>query len=276
MILVMTVALAIGISVIQRSLSDISTSSKVEQSSRAYSAAEAGIEKAISLSSNIGKIDLGNNSSIEGVLKTDIPEPGKAIEYPPLSREEVAHVWLADPKSAADPPDEFYIPANGTLDVFWGNSATDKAALELTLTYYQTGEYKMRKWYLDYQDYNRNNNFDYDSTICFSDGRVLSSALSGEVKYQCFKRLGNGQGQNNGPLPSGLMLLRARLLYNTTAQPFAVAPEIGAALPPQASIYISTGISGQTQRQVKVFKLDKVVPPFFDYAIFSADEINKQ
>src|SRR3989339_1641784 len=47
LILVMAVALAIGISVIQRSLSDISTSSKVEQSSRAFSAAEAGIEKAL-------------------------------------------------------------------------------------------------------------------------------------------------------------------------------------------------------------------------------------
>src|SRR5204863_1532604 len=47
LLLVMTVGLAIGLSIIQRSLSDVSTASKIEQSSRAFSAAEAGIERAL-------------------------------------------------------------------------------------------------------------------------------------------------------------------------------------------------------------------------------------
>jgi len=46
-------------------------------------------------------------------------------------------------------------------------------------------------------------------------------------------------------------------------------------LPPQARKLIATGISGQTQRRIQVFRLDKVVPPYFDYAIFSTGEINK-
>ena len=46
LILVMTVGLAIGLSIVQKSLVDISTASKIEQSSRAYSAAEAGVERA--------------------------------------------------------------------------------------------------------------------------------------------------------------------------------------------------------------------------------------
>ncbi len=36
LILVMTVALSIGLSIVQKSLVDVSTSSKVEQSSRAF------------------------------------------------------------------------------------------------------------------------------------------------------------------------------------------------------------------------------------------------
>ena len=53
LILVMTVALAIGLSVIQKSLVDVSTSTKVEQSSMAFSAAEAGIERSLPMALNL-------------------------------------------------------------------------------------------------------------------------------------------------------------------------------------------------------------------------------
>src|SRR3989338_8894129 len=97
LVLVMTVALAIGISVIQRSLSDVSSSSKVEQSSRAFSAAEAGIEKAIQTGNPIvGGIPLNNNSTIEGVDAKRIPEATKALEFKSIAKEEMAQVWLAD------------------------------------------------------------------------------------------------------------------------------------------------------------------------------------
>ncbi len=260
LILVMTVALAIGISVIQRSLSDISTSSKVEQSSRAYSAAEAGIEKAISANSSISQaIPLGNNSSITGVDKNPLPPSGQALEYSALSREEVAQVWLADPNSFTNPPAEVY--QQSTLDVCWGNSNTDKAALEVTIIYYSIGSYQPRRWYLDNSSASRNppNGFDSVSVNCSGSSSVCPN-------YQCYKRLDS--------LPSGLMLLRARLLYNNTSQPFAVKPTSGS-LPVQAATFVSTGTSGNTQRKVQVFKVPEVVPIYFDYSIFSQGAINK-
>src|SRR3989338_1010156 len=135
LVLVMTVALAIGISVIQRSLSDVSTSSKVEQSSRAFSAAEAGIEN--KLSGGTGSINFTENSSTAEVTGGDlvpvVPAVGTRqvpLEYPPLAKEEVAHVWLANPDTAA----EFYKPLTNDLDIYWGDpkASSDKAALELT------------------------------------------------------------------------------------------------------------------------------------------------
>lgn len=280
LILVMTVALAIGLSVIQRSLSDVSTSSKVEQSSRAYSAAEAGIEKAINTNSSINgpQPDLGNNSYIAGVQKNDFPPTGQALEYPPLSKEEAAQVWLADPTSNLPTCDVRKTCYNQpTLDAYWGNSSTDQAALELTIIYYAGGQYSSRKIYLDNASASRipDNNFDVTAN-CTGTKQI------GANTYQCYKRLGDGvcnnrlgiHCTNNDPLPSGLMLVRARLLYNTTSQPFAVGPTAGS-LPVQAGTFISTGTSGTTQRKIKVFKLDKVVPPYFDYAIFSAGDINK-
>lgn len=274
LILVMTVALGIGISVVQRSLSDISTASKVEQSSRAFSAAEAGIEKylnqSVSCTPDTCKFQFSENSSevkVEGgslmpaVAGADKPQA--ALEYPPLAKEEVAHVWLADPDSSSNPPQQFYDPpAPRELNIYWGNSSTDPAALELTLVYSKNNRYEIKKWYFDQIARDPANKFiKVDCTGKYS--------LAG---YQCNKKI--------DALPSNLMLLRARLLYNSTSQPFAVAAVgtcgTACSLPAQAKILVSTGTAGGTQRKVRLFQIEKVVPPYLDYAIFSAGEINKE
>lgn len=275
LILVMTVALAIGISVIQRSLSDISTSSKVEQSSRAFSAAEAGIENKLSKGTDsVSFTENGSSATVSGgSLIPAVPAAGNRqdpLEYPPLAKEEVAHVWLInDINDTSNPPIDGY--KQSTLDVYWGNSTTDFAALELTMVYYSSGQYQARKWYLDNSSAGRSaNNFDQ---ITCTGGYTLPG-------YQCKKTLGDNSGLNNGPLlTSGLKLIRARLLYNKTSQPFAVqavntcGPDCS--ITPQARILISTGTSGTTQRKVRLFQVLKVVPPYFDFAIFSAGTINK-
>lgn len=283
LILLMTVALAIGLSIVQKSLVDVSTASKVEQSSRAFSAAEAGIEKA--LISSPTPFPLPNNSQVveitnTGLLpQTAIPPSRQApleigsIGSPITAKDDIAQVWLADYNSSANPPAIFYDPSpNRYLDVYWGSiSSQDKTALLLTLIYWDGSIYQSRKWYLDDATATRDPANGFDTVACSG-----NYALAG---YKCFKTLGDGAGVNNGALPSGLMLLRARLLYNQATQPFAVwaVGTCGTAcsLPPQARILTSTGVSGETQRRVQVYQFNKVVPPFFDYAIFSAGDINK-
>lgn len=279
LILIMTVALAIGLSIVQKSLVDVSTSTKVEESSRAFSAAEAGIEHALRGGSTTSFPSLGdNNAKITSITGGDlIPAIPAAnyqqapLEYPPLAKEEVAHVWLANFDSTDNPPTQFY--KQNSLDIYWGNSQTDKAALELTLVYYgtdstdpvdpSTAKYRSRKWYLDQTS--RSNNF---TAGC---GSTSASTLS---NYTCKYTLTS--------LPAGLMLIRARLLYNTTSQPFAVQatspcslPGNGCFIPPQQRVFTSIGTSGETQRKVQVTQEPKVVPPYFDYAIFSVGDINK-
>lgn len=289
LILVMTVALAIGISVVQRSLSDISTASKVEQSSRAFSAAEAGIEDR--LRGGSGNVNLTSNGSSAQVEGGDLIPcvPGSVgcaqgantqqapLEYPPLSKEEVAHIWLADYTSTSNPPAAAY--KQTSLDVYWGNSTSDKAALELTLVYFDGTQYKTRKWYLDH------------TITRIPDNKFTQAVCTGYTVgvniYQCKYTIG-GSGDPGGALPSSpsiLMLLRARLLYNSTSQPFAIQAAVTCpvaasdcrdySIPSQARTLISTGISGATQRKVKLFQVNNVVPPYFDYGIFSAGAINK-
>lgn len=296
LILVMTVALAIGISVIQRSLADISSSTKVEQSSRAFSAAQAGIEKALQIDTLIPQFDLGNNS-VANVKKNDlIPAVvtgfrQAALECPPnsssLAKEDLAQVWLAEYTSNTNPPPAYY--KKDKLDIYWGNSVTDKAALELTLIYYgkdptdlvdgTKDKYRSRKWYLD-SDSGRIATNKFQSVDC----RGGYSVDGTTTKFQCKYTIGSGDPiDTNGPLPTApavLMLLRGRLLYNEYPQPFAVqATNLtcgrDCSLPPQAKVITSQGNSGNTQRTLNVCQLRKVVPFYFDYAIFSAAKIEK-
>ncbi len=294
LILVMTVALAIGLSVVQKSLVDVSTASKVEQSSRAFSAAEAGIEKTLlyptgscGAACNINFSDNSSTATVSDVPSKPAPalsgHQQEALEFPPLAKEDVAQVWLADYTSSTNPPPTFY--TRNSLDVYWGNSSTDKAALEITLIYFGADpndidipqrlveKYRSKKWYLDNQAVVRTPVNQFETVTC-------SGYVVGVNTYQCKKTLAFTSQQTTGQ-----MLIRARLLYNATSQPFAVqavgnCPSSGPScnnysLPAQARTIISTGISGETQRKIKVFQLYKVVPPYFDYAIFSAGDISK-
>lgn len=274
LIVIITVALATGLSIIQKSVSDIATASKIEQSSRAFSAAEAGIERALQGDSDPNVSFPSNNSqavvSDQG-LQPPVAESGtqqEPLEYPPLAKEDVVQVWLADP--AAPLPDcaGFTCYKQSGLDIYWGNSATDKAALVLTLVYYEGGQYKEnKKWYLD------NSQSAYVGNG-FEKVNCLGNYTVGLNRYQCKKTI------TSLPLPPAvLMLMRARLVYNSSNQPFALRATgtcgSDCSLPPQARKIYSTGNSGETQRRIMVFQEKNVVPYFFDYAVFSAGDINK-
>lgn len=305
LVLVMTVALAIGIAVVQRSLSDISTSTKIEQSSRAFSAAEAGIEKALSCPTCVIPItNFGNQSSATITSNYWLPcVPGSVgcneqseqqqapLEYPALAKEDVAHVWLADPDPNVDLPGCTKIdPAGGhnpvcytqsTLDVYWGDpTAADRAALELSVVYYGTDatdlidpstlKYRSQKYFYDPIRDSRTpgNNFDDASSSC-----VGNHILASGVNYRCLKTI------TLPASPAVPMLLRARLLYNDTSQPFAVqgvnCSASGCFIPPQSLKISAVGKAGTTERKVNLFQEMKVVPFYLDYAVFSAGDINK-
>lgn len=272
LILVITVALAVGLAVVQRSLTDISTSTRVEQSTRAFSAAEAGIERAIQQGASLGSVELGNDASIQGVEAKDVPAPKEALEYyPPVSKEEVVHVWLADPNTLTEVYDQ------DSLDVYWGaipENTSEIPAIEVAVIVKQTiggvDSYRREVFF-----------FDPDSTR-FAENGFSPVSVSG-----CNQNIATGFGENRpfcymatltrlleSPTDR-LILLRARILYSKDSHPVAVKPRGEGSFPKQGKIYTSTGVAGDTQRTVQLFKLDKVVPFYFDYAIFSAGDIRK-
>lgn len=274
LLLVMTVGLGLGLSVLQRSITDVSISTKIEESSKAFSIAEAGIEKALQ-QTQIGNIsitetDSTNRSSASVDSNKLLPSPLQAVEYPPISKEEIAQVWLADPSTS--PPTEYY--KKKSLWVYWGTRGPitlDSPALEVTVVYLKSGTYESEKFYLDPKDDRIiNNNFrGRDSSfICNDTMEKINTTQGDDRSFLCKAKLELGN-------PGTSILLRARILYSKSSHPFAVAP-IGGSFPPQVTIINSTGSAGQTKRVVQVFKIDQVVPFFFDYALFSAGDISKQ
>ena len=302
-VLIITVILAVGLSVIQKSLGDISTATKVEQSHRAFSAAEAGVEKTLQGGDpNCGdptkKCVIFENDSDASVADTGflpgIPSPGvrqDPIQYNSLFRDSIAQVWLADFSSSSHPLPERYTETK--LDVYWGDPmATDKAALELTLIYHDGSEYTWKKWFLDQPVIRDNPNGFCQVSTCGG------SNQAGSVNYQCKFTLGDSSTctnqasiivtsniNNNSSLKPNaqtkLTAIRARLLYNDNSQPLAfwanpgTCGALNCTLPGQKREIYSTGTSGDTQRKVKVSQFKDVVPFYFDYAIFSAGDISK-
>lgn len=296
LILIMTVALAIGVSVIQKSLVDVSTSTKVEQSQRAFSAAEGGVEKALRGDlTGVSLEETGNMSysTVEGgtlfpaTAANLIQQDG--IEYASVSKEEFAHIWLANPTSPSNPPTEFYMPgtklSDRGIEVYWGRLNAEKAAISIRIIYYST-TYQTRAYYFDSDGTRALSNGFTDASSNCTNPSINTTEGSGRKFYckavivppPCSAPLFCPSSPNAFPL-SGLMLVRIRLLYNSTSQPVAVRGygTCGAqcSLPPQVKVIIATGRSGETVRSIKVFQIERVVPPYFDFALFSAGEIKK-
>ena len=281
LVLVLTVALAIGLSLVQKSLTDVSTATRTEQSTRAFSAAEAGIEQALLTIPGSGSSNFpinGGNTTVDD--QGEVPRPAatgqvqEIFELPKLAKERVEQAWFADPKNN----DTKGVPAEGynqsSLDLYWGDSALDKAAILAKVVYYDSSDtsYKSISFPLD-SNPNRGNNFNTPISPTCKDSFYEKDTTSGTSrKFYCFARI-SGWSAN-----VRLMLIRIRMLYNPSDQPIAIQAVgscAGCNIPRQARIINSVGSSGDTQRRVQVFKQEKVVPPYFDYAIFSTGDIKK-
>lgn len=306
MLLIIVVALAVGLTVTTRSLTEIKTSSKGERGTRSFSAAEAGLEKIIqqdplsALDPNptpISQTDLGNESNY-AATSTLLPKPNQALAYPfppGVGKADFAHFWLADPINLSP----YYADTNATQNivVYFGNpsdpdyTSTDEAvkeksipAIEVNLVTRAGTTYKSNKGFYDpFSARSLKNKFTAISLNCPSivNATVSTSNNDNGVNESFYCKA-------NVTIPSAEipLLIRVRILYSDKKQKLAVGPPsecsytagqtpIKCSLPPQAKLYISTGTSGQSQKRLQVFSISNVVLPFFDFAIFAAGKIEK-
>lgn len=279
-LLVTLIALSLGLVVTQKTITDVTTSTQNDQASRAFSAAEAGIERAYTLSpgvtATIPPTDFDNQASADNIQASNsLPSGTDALEYPPIGREAVANFWLSQ---AGNPDVSSY--TGSTVNLYFGNSTQSpsepKPAVEITF-FYKDGSGNFQSF---------SEFYDSDSTRATTNGFTPAS-LNGSVNIFNLTTFTPGQASTfyayvpNVSIYPGVcsgcnpILARVRLLYSTSNQKIALGPVGTQTLPAQANAYQSTGKAGQSQKSLKVFKESYVVPHFFDFAIFSVGDITK-
>ena len=242
-VLVMVVALTIGLSLVARTTTDIKISRQQEESARAFSAAEAGIEEALR-AGVAAPMTLESGAS----YSTTVAEfGGSQFTFPDeISPGEAVTLWLNGHDGSGNLVETS--PYGGSaFTVCWQNGA-----IEVSIFYKQSGEYKVARSAYDPDAISHNNNFDPpDGVDC------LNLAHKKTIN-----------------LPGGIPLF-ARL------KPYYGATKIGVMasgtnnFPSQGKEIESTGTLGTITRKVKVFRSWPGPPAIFDFALFSGSNLTK-
>ncbi len=259
-LLSLSVVLIIVLFIMSRSITDISLSTKEEDSSRAFSAAEAGIERALIIGSSIGTTDLGG-----GTFNANVSSFGSGesqVVYPlSLKSGESAVFWYSrngDPLSYSGSSVEFCWGDKNT-----SSNDTQTPALEVLTYYIDSGVYKVSRSTFD----------PYSNRTITSNN--FSSATSGTCTLQSEEF--QFYSTANVPNGSGIQLLYsvAKLLYNTSNS-HKVGIDVGVpTLPSQGNQIEADGSYGDANRSIQVFQLHPVAPPVFDNVLFSTSGIIK-
>lgn len=269
-LLSLAVVLTLVLYILSRSVTDIAVSTREEEAIRAFSAAEAGVERAL-IAGTIGNISGAFGDASFSAEVTSVSENGYSFNYPiNLASGDTATIWFMSHDENGNLVCDATHPcfSGNSLNVCWGKLGTDTSgsetpALEVSV-FYDDGTVKIARGAFDSYS-GRGNNFslpDSSNGSCVIDG----------VTYQFGKTVS---------LPPGeLKFARVRMFYNITQNHevgFSV-PAVGDSLPSQGISVSSSGTSGdsgEANRRVEVFQGFPEIPPIFDSVIFSSGSLVK-
>lgn len=272
-LLVLAVAATVVLSLISRSITDITITTKERDSSRAFSAAEAGIEEALVGGPTSATLPGGENYAVtvgtvgEGTNEFVWPQEILSGDTVPLwlvSHATDGSLTCADGKCFAAP----------SLKVCWGREGTSGSdsqtpAVEVVVLYKTSGSYRVARASLDPNSARRTSNkFDApDSNNCAIGGKTFPFG-----ENITFSDLGIPASVYNSA--DGLQTARIRLLYNTST-PHPVGFSAPVTFPGQGKKLTSVGTSGESTRRLEVFQSFTDLPPVLDFAAFSSSSITK-
>lgn len=258
-VLIMVVAITIGLSVALKSITSVRISVDQENSERAFSAAEAGIEKVLKTSSDIAsEFTLDNNTKIKSARLTRSADSEFILNNGTIvEKDEGTDVWFVN---HTDTGDVQYAPVwNGKLTVFWGSSSSSctSAAVEIVLLYGASSDTAQAKRFA----------IDPCNTRSANNKFLAPTASAATVAGQTFY-----YSYTIDPISSGILARVVPLYFST---PVAVRGQTATgqpqALGTQGKRIESTGIAGGTERKITYFQgYPKVPAELFQYVLFSA------
>lgn len=251
-LLVLMVATTVGLSLIARSTTDVSVTRNVEESSRAFSAAEAGIEEGL-------KSGVASDVTIDpalgvkySVAVTPVGGNANPFEFPQNTlKEDTETVWLVNHNADGTINETPFYTAS-TIDVCW-SSETIHPAVVVTVLYKTGVSYRVAK--VAYDPDSRSNYF----AAALAGGCSANTAYHNTITFSALGII----------LPADtLIALRIRPVYSGAR--LAVAPLPPQTLPSQGSIVESAGSAGSdVSRKITAFKQFRAPASIFDYAVYS-------
>lgn len=259
-VLVLVISMTIGLSVATRSLTNVRISSEEQDSQRAFSAAEAGIERAINSSAtgSIGSpIQIDSNTEIKALTIGQLSGNQILVNNGTIvSRDDGVDIWMVNHNADGTP--NYATTWNGNITIYWGSSSdtcsatladNTMAAVEvITLTGSDTAPVS--------------HHYFFDPCTTGSPSRSSSNAFDGVVSasdWTGFRFKGTLSGITNG------LLLRVIPLYADTR----LGIKGSVALPVQGTVIESTGSSGEAERKIVTFKgYAKLPTEFFPHMLF--------
>jgi Tfp pilus assembly protein PilX len=258
-LLSLAVVLTIVLFILSRTVTDVSISSSESQAVSAFSAAEAGVERALVVGSAPGgSVQVGDASYTASV--TNVASGVRSFLYPvELNSGDTVTVWLNSQDASPD--------YNGSsLRVCWGKPGTPAGssttpAIEVSVVHGTGSNVRVFRQVADpYQGRTPDNAFPDESGSLTVDGVALPFCTT-----LSFSGLGTRQ------------FATVRMFYNTnTSQPVGFDSTSASALFPSQGIVVrSTGTSGQSNRKVEAFQSWPEVPNVFQFGVYSPSGITK-
>lgn len=251
-LLVLSIATTVVLSLISRSTTDVTISNQISESSRAFSAAEAGIEEALKSGVGTSGAQVLNAGISYSVSKADIGGVSGAYVFPKkMSIGSTETLWLVN-HNADGTLMEIPTYTAPTIDICWSQEKTTPAMAVSIIYKTAGGEYRVAKGAYD-PDATRK------ATNKFS-GVTASTGGCGAGTSTTYKQTISLNGFNT------LLLLRLQPLYADTN----LAVNASSALPLQGSKLESTGTSeGGLARKIVVYQQYRSSPSVFDSVIYS-------
>lgn len=257
-LLVLSVAGTIVLSLIGRTTQDVSLSREIEESSQAFSAAEAGLEEAlITGSSTTDPITLSSGASYD-VTVADTGGAAGVYTFPKVTPNGTTEtLWLVEHNDADGTLVEVPTYTSNTLELCWSSETTTPAVV-ITVLYKEAsdGSYQVAKLAFDRDRDSRGNNFVNPGVAGNHCGQnpVYSTNIN-------FPSLGIS------PATDILLALRIRPVYSDTQ---LYAETGGQVLPLQGKRIESTGTTpGGVNRKILVFQQYRSPSSIFDAAVYS-------
>ena len=288
-VLSLAVVLTVVLSILARSVTDIKLSTGSEESLRAFSAAEAGIERALIAGSGtvtcdgVSCLDYGGASLTASV--TEVGEGDTSFANPtPILSGETALFWFvahdADGSLTCSGGNNCF--TGSRVDVCWGKDGTGASssttpAVEISVIYSDPavsgGDYSNLKVARETAD-------PYAGRLpdnSFSAPSAGGCSFGGEdfefKKTLNFTTLGIPATSYNNE--NGLQYLVVRMLYNTVESHTVGVSVPAGLLPAQGTLVESSGTSGEANRKINVFQGFGEPPLPFGAVIFSPTGITK-